>query len=330
MSPPTAAAAAKRSTAAPQPRRRASTGASPAPRARPARGAATAPSLPRRRTAPTPVLERLGPLAVGGARRLRDSTTVDRLVRGRTLDRPPVRAADRARGAERVAAQAERGRGPERRVGEEAPRRERRPAGARLPASVGRAHPGSAARDMGLVMPAAADVHYLTADTIRDARQAAQAQDLHAALVGRRHREQHAAGAPRSSVVPAPAPTAAPATGATGATGGRADGRARRHDAHDSRPGRHDRRTACFAAARHRSHGPLTRSATTAPGRVRGARATGRIAPARLVERRIGLLFACFLALLAARDAARALPDHLQGLHAQEPRRDPAGREGRR
>ena len=43
------------------------------------------------------------------------------------------------------------------------------------------------------------------------------------------------------------------------------------------------------------------------------ARSRGRTAPVRLIERRIGLLFACFLVLLGLAAAARRLPDAFKG-----------------
>ena len=94
-------------------------------------------------------------------------------------------------------------------------------------------HIQSEGRDMGLVMPAAADVHYLTADTIRDARQAAKRKTFtppwsDCDIVSSTPQE-----GPLSSVVPV-LPRARHRRRAPPAQPGRADGRARRHDAHDS------------------------------------------------------------------------------------------------
>ena len=149
-----------------------------------------------------------------------------------------------------------------------------------------------AARQMGFVMPAAGERPLPDRRSRAGRRARGQARDKftpmcrHSDIVsaGRRLRAARAAPWPRAT---APAGGTTPTT--TAATGDHGRDRRPRHrgDRHDRSDRRH-RRTPSLAAAQHRSDRPLS-----------GARATGRIAPARLVERRIGLLFACFLALLA-------------------------------
>jgi hypothetical protein len=164
------------------------------------------------------MLERLGPLAVGVARRLRDSHAVDRLVRGRSwigllcllliglvglnvsLLKLNAAAGRNAEWAKKL-----------------------RVDHADLQARVSRLrsaqHIQAEGRSMGLVMPAAADVHYLTADTARDARQAANRKRLTPPwsdddIVSAVQEE-----APLAPVVPAASATTSPTPGVTGATG---------------------------------------------------------------------------------------------------------------
>lgn len=135
--------------------------------------AATAPSIPRRRPATTtPLPQRIGPIAISAGRRLRDSQLVDRLVRGRawialigvlliglvglnvSLLKLNAAAGRNAEWAKLL-----------------------RVENADLQARVSHLRSGQriqdVARGMGFVMPAAASVHYLTADPGRDALRAA-------------------------------------------------------------------------------------------------------------------------------------------------------------
>jgi hypothetical protein len=174
---------------------------------------ATAPSIPRRRPATTtPLPRRLGPIAIGAARRLRDSQVVDRLVRGRawiallgvlliglvglnvSLLKLNAAAGRNAEWAKLL-----------------------RVENADLQARVSHLRSGqriqNAARGMGFVMPAAASVHYLTADLGGDASRAAA-------------RDKFTAPPSSSDIVsaasdsaPVTAPLAASGTAATGNTG---------------------------------------------------------------------------------------------------------------
>jgi hypothetical protein len=223
VSPPATAAAKRRTTrraAGTRIHRRVSGPARPAPKAR-----AAAPSIPRRRRAPAAPpqgLERILPRVAGAARRLRDSQAVDRVVRGRiwigllgvlliglvglnvSLLKLNAAAGRNAEWAKKL-----------------------RVENADLQARVSRLRSAARIQDagagMGLVMPAAADVHYLNVDPGRDARLAAKrntftpvwtTDDLVSAI------SDPAPVAPTvtAPVVPVPAPTDA-ATGATGATG---------------------------------------------------------------------------------------------------------------
>jgi hypothetical protein len=179
VSPP-ASAATKRSAPAKRPASRRNAGtrvhrrvSGPAkPRAT---RAATAPSLPRRRApqAPPVGLQRVWSRAAGAARRLRDSHAVDRVVRGRiwiallgalliglvglnvSLLKLNAAAGRNAEWAKKL-----------------------RVENADLQARVSRLRSAARIQDagaaMGLVMPAAADVHYLNVDGRRDARLAAK------------------------------------------------------------------------------------------------------------------------------------------------------------
>ncbi len=183
----------------------------------PARGAqtarvATAPSIPRRRPAPAPSFpQRLGPLALRSARRLRDSTLVDRLVRGRawialiavlliglvglnvSLLKLNAAAGRNAEWAKLL-----------------------RIENADLQAQVSRLRSGqqiqAAARAMGFVMPTAGSVHYLTIDPTQDAARAASRSKLTAAP----SRSDIVSAASDTS---AGSPSLAPASNATGTTG---------------------------------------------------------------------------------------------------------------
>ena len=121
------------------------------------------------------------------------------------------------------------------------------------------------------------------------------------------------AGARSGARRPTDPATGAPATGATG------DRRAR-DDRHPDRCPQGARR--CRSAARH-----ARGLAAGAPRRVAAAVQPCGSQPRRLTERRIGLLFAVFLALLALRRPARRLPARLQGRRPQAARRHAAGGE---
>ena len=225
MSPP-ATAAAKRSApgkrrttrrpAGPRVHRRVS-GPAPRPKA-----AAAAPSLPRRRAkaAPPVGLERALVLVAGGARRLRDSHAVDRVVRGRvwiallgalliglvglnvSLLKLNAAAGRNAEWAKKM-----------------------RVENADLQARVSRLRSAARIQDagaaMGLVMPAAADVHYLNVDAERDERLAIKRESFTPVwttddLVSAE--PDPVPVAPVLATPEVPEPSVAP-TGATGATG---------------------------------------------------------------------------------------------------------------
>jgi hypothetical protein len=185
-------------------------------------GAATAPSLPRRRAQPAPPvgLERVWALLAGAARRLRDSHAVDRVVRGRiwiallgalliglvglnvSLLKLNAAAGRNAEWAKKL-----------------------RVENADLQARVSRLRSAARIQDagaaMGLVMPAAADVHYLHADAGRDARLASKRDSFTPVwttddLVS--VEPDPVPVAPVSATPTAPESTV-PATGATGITG---------------------------------------------------------------------------------------------------------------
>jgi cell division protein FtsB len=172
MTPP-AAATAKRDTARRAPKTRVHrrvSGPAAAPRAT---RAVAAPPLPRRRARAAPALGPFGARAVAAGRMLRDSQAVDRLVRGRvwigilgilliglvglnvSLLKLNAAAGRNAEWAKKL-----------------------RVENADLRARVSHLRSASriqeAARNAGFVMPAAADVHYLTANPARDARRAAK------------------------------------------------------------------------------------------------------------------------------------------------------------
>jgi hypothetical protein len=159
-------------------------------------------------------------VAIGAARRLRDSTTVDRLVRGRawiglicllliglvglnvSLLKLNAAAGRNAEWAKLLRVQ-----------------------NADLQARVSKLRSGQriqdSARAMGYVMPAAASVHYLTADPARDAKRAAQWANFTPSWSTSDLVSATSDSAPLAPISVAPtsvAPTApaAPATGATG------------------------------------------------------------------------------------------------------------------
>ena len=187
--------------------------------ARQAARAATAPPLPRR-LAPAPALGPFADRAIRAARTLRDSTAVDRLVRSRIwiglLGALLIGLV--ALNVSLLKLNAAAGRNAEW-------ARTLRVENADLRARVSRLH--SAARiqadggKQGLVMPAAADVHYLTADPDRDARRAARRQSLtppwsDSDIVSAS--PDPAPVAPVATVAPAAQPVA-PALGTTAAQG---------------------------------------------------------------------------------------------------------------
>ncbi len=140
-----------------------------------------------------------------------------------------------------------------------------------------------AAAELGMVLPGAGDVRYLKAHPEFDARKAA-----------------------RSIIEPTRSGRATGPGRGRGAAGDHADGA---HDDHDGSRRHHDDRSRCAAAqhhdhsADHDDHGAGA-PRPHPPPRPRAARWHPRPRPplrlgVRLVERRIGLLFAVFLALLA-------------------------------
>jgi hypothetical protein len=215
---PSTAAAAKRSTArrttGTRLHRRVSGPAAPARAPR----AATAPPIRRR---PRPTAPAFGPFAqraLGAARTLRDSHAVDRLVRGRvwigllgvlliglvglnvSLLKLNAAAGRNAEWAKKL-------------------RVENADLRARASRLRSAAHIQAEGRREGLVMPAAAEVHYLTANPARDARRAAKRQSFTAPwsdadLVGAAPEPQTIA-----PIVPAAQVPVTPAAGSTGALG---------------------------------------------------------------------------------------------------------------
>jgi hypothetical protein len=185
--------------------------------ARPARTArATAPPIPRRLQAAAPALGPFAERALHAARTLRDSNAVDRLVRGRiwigllmalliglvalnvSLLKLNAAAGRNAEWAKKL-----------------------RIENADLRARVSHLHSAeqiqAEGRKLGLVMPAAADVHYLIANPARDAARAAHRQSL---IAPWSNSDLVSASPDPASVAPtvpaAPAPTAAPAAGTIG------------------------------------------------------------------------------------------------------------------
>jgi hypothetical protein len=216
--PPSATAAAKRSTtrrsSGTRVHRRVSGPARPARASR----AATAPPVPRRLPAAAPAFGPFAQRALRTARTLRDSHAVDRLVRGRvwigllgvlliglvglnvSLLKLNAAAGRNAEWAKKL-------------------RVENADLRARVSRLHSAAHIQAEGRKQGLVMPAAADVHYLTVNPARDAHNAAKRKSFIAPWSD----SDMVSAAPDPTTVapilpPAQAP-AAPAAGATGATG---------------------------------------------------------------------------------------------------------------
>jgi hypothetical protein len=229
--PPSATAAKKstaRRTAKTRVHRRVSGPARPVRAAR----AATAPSIPRRLPPASPALGPFAQRALSAARTLRDSHAVDRLVRGRAwigllgvlliaLVGLNVSLLKLNSAAGRNAEWA----------------RKLRVENADLRARASRLHSAAHIQaeggKLGLVMPAAADVHYLTADPARDARRAAKRKSFtplwstsdivsatpDPAPVAPIVAAVQAPTAPQTGVTGAQSTTAAGATGTTGMTG---------------------------------------------------------------------------------------------------------------
>jgi hypothetical protein len=214
---PSAATAAKRSTArrtgGTRVQRRVSGPARPARTPR----AATAPPIPRR----VPAAPAFGPFAeraLRAARTLRDSQAVDRLVRGRvwigllgvlliglvglnvSLLKLNAAAGRNAEWAKKL-------------------RVENADLRARVSRLHSAAHIQAEGRKQGLVMPAAADVHYLTANPGRDARRAAKRQSFTAPWSDGDLVSATPEPTPVAPVVATAPVTAAPVAGATGAQG---------------------------------------------------------------------------------------------------------------
>jgi len=185
--------------------------------ARPVRAAraATAPSIPRRLPAPSPALGPIAQRAMGAARTLRDSHAVDRLVRGRVwigllcvlliaLVGLNVSLLKLNSAAGRNAEWA----------------RKLRVENADLRARTSRlhsaAHIQAEGAKLGLVMPAAADVHYLTSDPARDARRAAKRKSFTPLWSTSDIVSATPDPAPVAPIVAAVQAPAAPQTGVTG------------------------------------------------------------------------------------------------------------------
>jgi hypothetical protein len=216
--PPSTAAAAKRSTgrrtSGTRVQRRVSGPAAPARAPR----AATAPSIPRRRPAPAPSFGPFAQRALKTARTLRDSHAVDRLVRGRvwigllcvlliglvglnvSLLKLNAAAGRNAEWAKKL-------------------RVENADLRARVSRLHSAAHIQAEGQRQGLVMPTAADVHYLTANPLSDARRAAKRQTFTPSWSDGDIVSATPEPTTITPIVPAVQTPAAPAAGETGVQG---------------------------------------------------------------------------------------------------------------